>query len=504
MRMHYLPLLFLGLLLLFQACKKEAKDDTGTPIEVIFETDRQEISAGDSIQFKDLSNGYVSKWTWTFEGGTPATSNLSSPVVVYATPGVYAVTVELSNSRNTVIETKKDYIRVDFNQVKADFTTAETVVYTGQTILFKDSSIGGPKSWQWQFVPVSGGTTQTSTVQNPSLQFTDTGYYQVSLTASNPSYTDTKTKNNYIRVIDINAVSADFTSAETATYAGGSIAFSDASLGTVTGWSWLVEGPVTLTSQVQNPVFNFTLPGRYRVSLTASNPNRSHTKTVNEYLLVVPSGDLAAFLPFNGSVRDVGPNSIPANTVGAGVSFSDRDRKSRQGHTGNFSGASGVVLTDHSATNFGANNYTVVCWVKTSATNRMMLWQESGKNGSGDNQTWLRMGDNTSTQFLRFATEDGSGSAILSLGSIAKLSDGQWHQVAAVRNGINTSVYVDGVKVGNLNATNLKVVSNAQNFKIGMQEGATSNSNFFNGQLDDLLIYNKALTDAEILELYNL
>ncbi|NTS43906.1 PKD domain-containing protein [Flavisolibacter sp. BT320] len=498
---------FLWLLLgavVFQACKKEEKDDTDTAIEVIFESDRQEISAGDSIRFKDLSNGYVSKWKWTFEGGTPATSNLSSPTVKYTTPGVYAVTVELSNSSNTVLETKTDYIRVDYNQVKADFITAETVVYTGQPIVFKDSSTGGPKSWQWKLEPVSGGTTLTSTDQHPSLVFTDTGFYHVSLTATNPSYSDTKTKNNFIRVIDINAVNADFSSTETATYAGGSITFNDASLGTVTGWNWKVEGPITLTSQAQNPVFNFTTPGRYKVSLTASNSNRSHTKAMDDFVLVVPSDRLGAFLPFNGNVRDVGPNSLQTASVGAGVGFGDADRKAKQGTAGTFSGGSGVVVSDHSATNFGANDYSVVLWVKTAATNRMMLWQESGKNGSGDNQTWLRMGDNATTQFLRFAIEDATGSAILSMGAVAKLSDGQWHQVASVRSGTNTAVYIDGVKVGNFNAANLKVVSNAQNFKIGMQEGATANSNFFNGQMDDLLIYNKALAEAEILALLNL
>ncbi|MDQ3276905.1 MAG: PKD domain-containing protein, partial [Bacteroidota bacterium] len=306
MNVKHIPILLLGFVIFFHACRKVEKDDTGTPIEVIFESDRQEISAGDSIEFKDLSNGYVSKWKWTFEGGSPATSHLSSPVVKYTKPGLYAVTVELSNSRNTIVETKKDYIRVDYNQVKAEFNTAETVVYTGQAVLFKDVSVGGPQSWKWQFVPVSGGTTLTSTEQNPSVTFTDTGYYNVTLTVANPSYSDTKAKNRYVRAIDINAVSADFTSNETATYAGGSIAFTDATLGTVTGWNWLVEGPVTITSREQNPVFNFTTPGRYKISLTVSNSNRSHTKSIDEHILVVPSQSLSAFLPFNGNIRDVG------------------------------------------------------------------------------------------------------------------------------------------------------------------------------------------------------
>ena len=65
-------------------------------------------------------------------------------------------------------------------------------------------------------------------------------------------------------------------------------------------------------------------------------------------------------------------------------------------------------------------------------------------------------------------------------------------------------MYIDGVKKGTLTASGLKVVSNNEDFKIGVQEGVTSNSSFFNGDIDDFIIYNKALTDAVILVLYNL
>jgi len=485
------------------SCNKP-EDGANKTIKPVFESDRQEISAGDSITFKDFSEGYATKWKWTFEGGSPATSNLSSPVVTYNTPGAYSVTVEVSNGSTTTTLTKKEYIKVDYNQVKADFNASAIVSFTGQTVAFKDSSIGRPQTWLWEFVPVSGGAALTSTEQNPSMVFADTGYYNVSLTASNPSYSDKTTKTKFIRIIDINAISADFASDETATYVGGNIAFTDLSLGYVTAWQWTIEGPATITSQEQNPVINFTTPGRYKVSLTASNSNKSVVKTVNDYILVVPSDGLAAFLPFNGNTHDVGPNAIASNSLGAGVSFNAADRKGQQGNTANFNGATGVILADHSATNFEANDYSISCWVKTSISSKMMLWQESGKNGAKDNQTWLRLGDNTTDRVIRFDIEDASGSAILNISSASKVSDDVWHHVVAVRQGLVISVYIDGVKKGSLTATGLKVVSNNEDFKIGVQEGTTSNSSFFNGDIDDVIIYNKALTDAEVLTLFNL
>lgn len=503
MQPRSLIVLLLMLATIGNACKKD-NDDAATAIEPIFESDRQEISAGDSVVFKDLSVGYVTKWKWTFEGGIPASSNLSKPTVKYATPGLYAVTVELSNAGNTVTLNKTEYIRVDYNQVKADFTAAAAVCFSGETIAFKDSSSGGAATWQWEFVPMSGGATLTSTQQNPTVTFTDTGYYTVSLTATNPSYNDTETKTNFIRVIDPNAVSADFSSTSTATYEGGSITLTDQSLGFITDWDWLVEGPVILQSQDQSPVFQFTTPGRYKVSLTAGNANTSITKSVENYILVVPGTNLAAFFPFNGNINDVGPNNVSTSSLGAGVQFINADRKSATGNTGNFNGATGVAVNNHNAFNFGANDYTVSCWIKTGNTSRMMIWQESGKNGSGDNQTWLRMGDNATDRRLRFTIEDNTGSAIINMGAAAFVADDVWHHVVAVRSGTTTTVYIDGVQRGTLTTGNLKVVSNDQSFKIGVQEGAASNSSFFNGEIDDMLIYNKALTPAEIATLYNL
>jgi PKD repeat protein len=503
MTTKFLPVLLLLFMSVTISCNKPG-DDRYKTIKPVFESDRQEISAGDSVTFKDFSEGYATKWKWTFEGGAPDTSNLSSPVVTYNTPGVYSVTVEVSNGTTSTTLTKKEYIKVDYNQIKADFNASATVTFTGQTVAFKDSSSGGPQKWLWEFVPVSGGTTLKSTEQNPSLNFTDTGYYNVSLAASNPSYSDKKTKTNFLRVIDINAISADFTSNETATYAGGNISFSDRSLGFVTSWQWSIEGPVTITSQEQNPVINFTTPGRYKVSLTASNTNKSITKSISDYILVVPSEGLAAFLPFNGNIHDVGPNAIASTALGAGVDFNTSDRKGEQGNTANFNGATGVILADNNSTNFGANDYSVSCWVKTSVSSKMMVFQESGKNGAKDNQTWLRLGDNTTDKVIRFDIEDGTGSAILNIPSASKVSDGVWHHLVAVRQGLVISVYVDGVKINSLSASGLKVVSNNEDFKIGVQEGATSNSSFFNGDMDDVIIYNKALTDAEVLALFNL
>ncbi|MEO8146158.1 MAG: PKD domain-containing protein [Bacteroidia bacterium] len=65
------------------------------PVAAIANPDKS-ICKGKSVQFADASQT-VSTWKWTFTGGTPSTSTLKSPLVVYNTPGVYNVKLKVTN-----------------------------------------------------------------------------------------------------------------------------------------------------------------------------------------------------------------------------------------------------------------------------------------------------------------------------------------------------------------------------------------------------------------------
>ncbi len=76
---------------------------TGTPTE---------ISTGESVQFTDLSSNNPTSWLWTFEGGTPATSTLQNPVIIYNTAGSFDVTLVVTNGGGSGTLTIPDYITV--------------------------------------------------------------------------------------------------------------------------------------------------------------------------------------------------------------------------------------------------------------------------------------------------------------------------------------------------------------------------------------------------------
>jgi len=87
--------------------------------------------------------------------------------------------------------------------LNANFTADNTTPDLNNMVNFTDLSTGGATSWEWEFTPSTinylDGTSRYS--QNPKVEFTEEGYYNVSLTISDGTSSDTETKENYINVI---------------------------------------------------------------------------------------------------------------------------------------------------------------------------------------------------------------------------------------------------------------------------------------------------------------
>lgn len=500
MKSKFLPLI--ALLLIVLSCKK---DELSKTIKPDFSVASQQVLAGESVVFKDESEGQPSSWSWEFEGGTPAKSDLSGPTVVYNQPGTYAVTLEIKNSKTSAIEKKTGFITVNYKDVAADFSASAVAIKQDESVVFTDKSTGMPTTWAWEFK--SGTTVITSTLQNPTIKFTVPGVYTVKLVATNPKGPSTVSKTDLITVVDITSVEAAFDSDQSATYTGGSIKFTDKSIGTATSWNWTFEGASVQSSTSQNPTVTYSTAGRYKVKLVASNAAKSSTIEKEDYVLVVPGGSLSAFYPLNGNINDAGPSKLSSTPVGT-VTF-DTDRTNAASRTGSFGATGGFIVPDNDAMNFGTDDYSVSVWIKTSLTSSGMVWQESGAKAAGDNQTWLRILGST-TNLTSFSTEDAAGGSTINLtaaanGAVARTNNDVWHHIVTTRQGLVTTIYIDGVKIAERSSTvGVKTTSNQGTFKIGMQENASGYLNRFNGLIDDLIIYKKALTQAEVTALKNL
>jgi plastocyanin len=80
------------------------------------------------------------------------------------------------------------------NPPVASFSFTPGVPVMGTTVTFTDTSTGSPTSWAWNFGDPASGSSNTSTLQNPTHVFAAAGTYTVTETATNAGGSNTATK----------------------------------------------------------------------------------------------------------------------------------------------------------------------------------------------------------------------------------------------------------------------------------------------------------------------
>lgn len=142
--------------------------------DVDFRSNGLQNCADRDVQYRPLvqaGSGSVSR-LWTFEGGTPATSTDSMPVVRYAAPGTYTVTLAVTTATGTVTETKEDYITIVNGS--GGGPTPLSVDFEGtSTIPGLRVENGTPGSVTWEQTNISGANGSSKSFRLNS--FSDVG-----------------------------------------------------------------------------------------------------------------------------------------------------------------------------------------------------------------------------------------------------------------------------------------------------------------------------------------
>jgi hypothetical protein len=146
---------------------------------------------------------------------------------------------------------------------------------------------------------------------------------------------------------------------------------------------------------------------------------------------------------------------------------------------------------------FGTEDFSVALWLKTSSNTRQFV-ASTYSGSSADSFTCEINASGKPTFQLYSAGTDLGGS------SSTSIKDGQWHHVAWVfnRSG-NAQIYSDGVINGTQwDISGVTSINNNNKLSIGKFLGNTQIT--FIGSMDDLRVYNKALSPSEVRELYQL
>jgi PKD repeat protein len=136
------------------------------------------VCVNSSVNFVDNSSlGAATSWNWTFPGGSPATSTDQSPVVTYATPGTYSVSLTVSNANGSNSVTKNSYVTVESNT--ADITTP--TFFEG----FENLTLGAANGWST--TNLGGGSAWATTT---SAAYTGAKSVRLNNISNTPGFID--------------------------------------------------------------------------------------------------------------------------------------------------------------------------------------------------------------------------------------------------------------------------------------------------------------------------
>lgn len=329
-----------------------------------------QITEGETITFTNLSQN-ANAYIWTFTGGNPITSTEESPSVTYSEAGIYTVSLRAAASTlqlltNGVTETKENYIIVTAptsSGISVDFEAAQTAVQVGETVHFTSNCSSNVEVYQWTF---DGGTPSTSTNANPEVVYDTPGVYDVRLKAGTSNILInitgvTKTKSEYITVvadpIDTTAVEANFNIPASAIDVNESVTMQNISRN-ATAYFWSFEGASPSNSTEENPTITYLRPGRYSITLFATNGTNSDTKTVEVCVADVVSADFIA--------------SSTAISIGEHISFTNLSTNASS-YYWSFEGATPSTSMDETpeVTYLNAGVYNVTLFATNGATSDM-------------------------------------------------------------------------------------------------------------------------------------
>jgi PKD repeat protein len=225
------------------------------------------------VKFIDESTGLPTSWQWNFGDGQ--TSTEQNPSHIYMKEATYTVSLTAKNQFGEDTKVMKDIISVGKGPV-VDFVADKTTVGVGRIVTFTDLSTNSPTDWVWEF-----GDGTVGTGQKPDHVYQNVGVYDVTLTASNPSIMNSRTKNQYITVLNIPR--ANFIADKTRGGAPMNVQFTDKSIGALTSWNWDFGDGAKSTEQ--NPVHIYTTLGSYTVTLTVSNKDGQDTTSKSGYIV---------------------------------------------------------------------------------------------------------------------------------------------------------------------------------------------------------------------------
>ncbi len=314
----------------------------------------------------------------------------------------------------------------------------------------------------------------------------------MTLSVTGAGFTDTASKTINVTAATAAPV-ASFSASPVTGTAPLAVKFTDASSGSVSSWSWNFGNGATSTAQ--SPTYTYASAGIYTVSLTVTGTGGSNTVTKRNRITVTAAGtgvSTAGLVAAYGFDETSGTQVLDASDKRnhGTLTNATRTTQAKFGRALAFSGSNSLVTVNDSNSLDLTSRMTLSAWVYPTT------W------ASGWKTVILKERSGGLAYALSANSDAGQPNNILSIGTYEQhltagshLPSNTWTHLAATYNGARQRLYVNGVQVGSRAQTGTLDVS-ANPLRIG--GNTVWAKQYFQGLIDEVRIYNRALTQAEI------
>ncbi|MFM8471349.1 MAG: LamG-like jellyroll fold domain-containing protein [Limisphaerales bacterium] len=204
---------------------------------------------------------------------------------------------------------------------------------------------------------------------------------------------------------------------------------------------------------------------------------------------------LVAYYPFNGNANDASGNGNNGTVFEAALSA---DRFGLASRAYAFDGVNDQITVAHSASISPTNEVTVAAWIRPMANEDNKHCVSKGSHVNYFSRSYSLQGPWADGKW-RAALSTPTGEIVVASSSDAAL--GVWSHVLMSYDGAIVKLYVNGQLSGTQAATGL-ITQTSEPLLIGSHKFYAASDYWFNGGIDDVRIYNRAFSAAEVALLH--
>ena len=201
------------------------------------------------------------------------------------------------------------------------------------------------------------------------------------------------------------------------------------------------------------------------------------------------TNDIIGKYDFSGNSNDTSGNNFNATATGDPSLTIDRFGNSNSAYE--FDG-NDYFYTSNSMANQFTNTFTISAWIKSTNNATVDILGLGYQTCSSNAGPVIRLGANLNFNRCNEGFDTSNSNYHY---------DGQWHHYVFSYNSSQRKVYRDGVLINTLNKSN---IFNISTYGLAIARAQMNlNGTFFTGTMDDVVIWNVALTDNEVTQLFN-